>query len=156
MQINAFLLDIAVNEHAEPLNDTPRQLADISRTPGLVKVLAAVLTIETLALVGTTIFLVFELLVAPADSVASAVALTVVVAIAAIWLGFIVVNTLRGNAWTRGATIVVQVLFAAVAIGSFQGLVPRLDIGWLLLIPVIVVLVLMFTKPVLAHTDHRE
>jgi len=156
MQINAFLLDIAVNEPAEPLNDAPRQLPDISRTPGLVKVLAAVLTVETLALVGTTIFLIFELLVAPADSVASAVALTVVVAIAAIWLGFIVVNTLRGNAWTRGATIVVQVLFGAVAIGSFQGLVPRLDIGWLLLIPVIIVLVLMFTKPVLAHTNHRE
>ena len=57
---------------------------------------------------------------------------------------------------TRGATIVVQVLFGAVAIGSFQGLVPRLDIGWLLLIPVIIVLVLMFSKPVLAHTNHRE
>ena len=156
MQINAFLLDIAVNEPAEPLNDSPRQLPDTSRTPVLVRVLAAVLAVETLALIGTTIFLIFEVLVAPADSVASAVALVVVVAIAAVWLGFIVVNTLRGNAWTRGATIVVQVLFGAVAIGSFQGIGPRPDIGWLLLIPVINVLLLMFTKPVLAHTNHRE
>ena len=156
MQINAFLLDIAVNEPAEPLNNSPRQLPDTSRTPVLVRVLAAVLAVETLALIGTTIFLIFEVLVAPADSVASAVALVVVVAIAAVWLGFIVVNTLRGNAWTRGATIVVQVLFGAVAIGSFQGIGPRPDIGWLLLIPVIIVLLLMFTKPVLAHTNHRE
>jgi len=156
MQINAFLLDIPVNEHANPLDDAPGQLPDISRTPVLVRVLAAVLGLETLALVATTIFLIFEVLVAPADSVASAIALVVVVAIAAIWLGFIVVNTVRGNAWTRGATIVVQVLFGALAIGSFQGIGPRPDIGWLLLIPVIVVLVLMFTKPVLAHTNHRE
>jgi len=32
----------------------------------------------------------------------------------------------------------------------------RVDIGWLLLAPAIVVMVLLFTKPVLAETSRRD
>jgi len=78
------------------------------------------------------------------------------VALGAVFVIVIVIGTLRGNAWTRAATIVVQVLFGAIAIGSFQGIGPRPDIGWIVLVPAVAVLVVMFTKPVLAHTNHRE
>jgi hypothetical protein len=121
-----------------------------------VLLLAAVLFLEALALAGATVVLIVELLVARADSFASAVALTVCAAIAAVWVFVIALNSLRGRAWIRGAAIVVQVLIAALALGSFQGLLPRADIGWLLLIPAIVVVVLLFTKPVLAETSQRE
>jgi hypothetical protein len=122
----------------------------------LVLVLAAVLFIEALALYLVTATLIIELLIARADSVASAIALTVFAAIAAVWVTVIAVNTLRGRAWIRGAAIVVQVLLAAIALGSFQGLFSRVDIGWLLLLPAIVVMVLLFTKPVLAATSRRD
>ena len=118
--------------------------------------LAAVLFLEAAALVGATVVLVFELLVERPDSYLSAIALTVCAAIAAVWVGAIAVNSLRGRAWIRGGAIVVQVLLAAVALGSFQGLLPRADIGWLLLLPAIVVMVLLFTKPVLAETSLRD
>jgi len=126
------------------------------RHHGLVLLLAGVLFLEAAALFVATAYLVVELLIARPDSVASAVALTVCVAIAAVWVTTIAVNTLRGRAWIRGAAIVVQVLIGAVALGSFQGMLPRADIGWLLLIPAIAVMVLLFTKPVLAETSHRN
>ena len=118
--------------------------------------LAVLLFAECALLAVATIYLVIEILVDTPASYASAVALTVLTAIAAIWLGFIAVNILRGRAWTRGATVVWQVLQVAVAIGCFQGLFARPDIGWALLLPAIVVLVLLFTRPVIAATARRE
>ena len=118
--------------------------------------LVVLLFMECALLTVATIYLVIELLTATADSLASAVALTVLTAIAAVWLGFIAVNVLRGRAWTRGAAIVWQVLQGAVAIGCFQGIFAQPTVGWLLLVPALVVLVLLFTPPVVAATSTRD
>jgi hypothetical protein len=107
-----------------------------------------VLAIEAAGLAAATVFLVLEILIAPADSIASAIALAVVAGIATAWVIAMSVGAWRGHSWIRGAAIVVQVLLVSVAIGSFQGLVPRPDIGWILLIPAIVVVFLIFSKPV--------
>lgn len=122
----------------------------------LVITISGLVFAECALLAAATIYLVVELIVATPDSYASAVALTVLTAIAAVWLGFIAVNILRGRSWVRGATVVWQVLQIAVAIGCFQGLFARPDIGWALLVPALVVLVLLFTRPVLAATARRE
>ena len=82
----------------------------------------------------------------------SAVALLVITALAAVWLGTIAVNALRRRPWIRGAALVWQVLQIAVAIGSFQGPEPRAGIGWALLIPAAIVLVLLFTPSVISAT----
>lgn len=131
---------------------------DGSTTPGrhpLVVVLATILFAECAVLAIATGYLVIEMLVAVPDSLASAVALTVLTAIAAIWLAVIAVNVLRGRAWTRGATLVWQVLQIAVAVGFFQGAFARPGVGWLLLLPALVALVLVFTPPVIAATGRR-
>jgi hypothetical protein len=121
-----------------------------------VLVLAALLFVEAAALAATTVVLIFDLLVATPDSFPSAIALTVCVAIATVWVFVIALNSLRGRAWIRGAAIVVQVLLGALALGSFTGMGARVDVGWLLLAPAIAVLVLLFTKPVLAETSRRD
>jgi hypothetical protein len=154
-QINGFVWDVAVNE-PPIVAETTNSGGSGGRHHPLVWLLAAVLFLEAAALAIATIGLVIELLVDEPDSFASAIALTVCVAIAAVWVTVIAINSLRGRAWIRGASIVVQVLIAAVALGSFQGILPRADIGWLLLIPAVGVLVLLFTKPVLAETSRRE
>ncbi|MBC7589824.1 MAG: hypothetical protein H7226_02115 [Salinibacterium sp.] len=116
----------------------------------------AVLVFAQCALLGVaTGYLIVELFVATPDSYASGVALAVFTAIATVWLAVIGVNVLRGRAWVRGATIVVQVLQIAVAIGAFQGAFARPDLGWLLMIPAVAALVLLFTSPVLAATTRR-
>lgn len=118
--------------------------------------LAGILFAECVLLVGITVFLIVELLIDTPTSYASALALAVLTAIAAIWVGFIAAHTLRGRPWIRGAAIVWQVLQIAVAVGAFQGIGARVDIGWLLLIPSVAVIVLLFTKPVLAATTRPE
>jgi hypothetical protein len=93
-----------------------------------------------------------ELLTVPPASYPSAVVLTILTALAAGWLGAIAIGSLRRAPWIRGAAIVWQVLQGAVAIGCFQGVFARPEIGWLLLVPALVVLVLLFTPPVVAAT----
>jgi hypothetical protein len=122
------------------------------RRPALLIALAVILGAECALLVAATLWLVFELIVDVPASLASALALTVLTAIAAVWLAILTVNTLRGAPWVRGGIVVWQVLQIAVAIGCFQGFFARPDIGWALLIPAIAALVLLFTRPVLAAT----
>ena len=122
----------------------------------LVGLLAVLVFAECALLSVATIYLIVELLTATPDSLASALALTVLAAIAAVWIGFIGANVLRGRAWTRGAATVVQVLLGAVAIGCFQGVLAQPAIGWLLLIPALVVLFLLFTPPVVRALATRE
>lgn len=128
----------------------------VSRHPRLVLLLVVMLALECGALVAAACYLVVELLVARPDSFASAVALLVLVLLAAVWLGIMAVHTLRGRSWTRGGAITWQVLQIAVGIGSFQGAFARPDIGWLLIIPALLVLVLLFTPPVVEATRRRD
>ncbi|MFM9878654.1 MAG: hypothetical protein ACKVOG_12525 [Rhodoglobus sp.] len=118
----------------------------------LLLLLAVLLFAECALLVGATVYLVVELLVATPSSLASALFLTLLTAIAAVWLGIIAVNTLRGSPWVRGAAITWQVLQLAVGIGSLQGLFAQPAIGWALVVPALVVLILVFTPPVVQAT----
>ena len=121
-----------------------------------VTALAVLLFAECALLATATGYLIVELIVATPSSLASAIALLILTAIATVWLGFIAVNVLRGRAWTRGAAIVWQVLQGAVAIGCFQGVLAQPEIGWWLLIPALIVIVLLFTPPVVAAISRRD
>ena len=145
MQINGFVWDGAVSEPHEAVRRHPFVIA-------LIVLVAA----ECALMLAATVYLLVEILVDTPSSFASAVALTVLTAIAAAWLAIITINIGRGRAWTRGATVVWQVLQIAVAIGAFQGLFARPDIGWLLLIPSLVILGLLFSGPVTAATARRD
>jgi hypothetical protein len=145
MQINGFVGEDAVSE-------TP---AAPARHPFVIA-LAVLLFAECALLVAATVYLVVELIVATPSSVVSAFALVVLTAAAAVWLGLIAANVLRGRAWTRGAAIVWQVLQGAVAVGCFQGVFAQPEIGWLLLIPALVVFVLLSTPQVVAATSARD
>lgn len=125
------------------------------RHPYLV-VLALIILLESTLLFAVLGYLLFELSSETPQSYPSAIALSVLTAFAAIWVAVIGVNVLRRQSWIRGAVVVWQVLQISVAIGSFQGVFARPDIGWLLLLPALTVLVLLFTKPVLAATVRRE
>lgn len=133
-----------------------RDVQDGAGRHPFVVALAVLIFAQSVLLAVATGYLVIELIVATPDSYASAVALAVLTTIAAVWLAVIGSNILRGSAWVRGATIVVQVLQIAVAIGTFQGAFARPDLGWLLLIPALAALVLLFTPPVLAATVRRS
>jgi hypothetical protein len=126
-----------------------------SPRPRALVVLMVLLGLEAAALAAAAGYFIIELLVEQPASLANAIALAAVLAIGAVWVGFIVVGLSRRQAWTRAAVIVIQVLFIAVAIGSFQGPSPRPDFGAVLLIPAVLALILLFTKSVMASTLKR-
>jgi hypothetical protein len=123
-----------------------------ARPHPLVVLLVIIVGLQAAALAAATISLVVEIFVDVAASVTSAIALTVLTAIGAVLLALVARNLLRGAPWTRGATVVAQILQIALAVGAFQGAWARPDLGWLLLLPAVAALVLLFTRPVLAHT----
>ncbi|MEC5150847.1 hypothetical protein [Cryobacterium sp. GrIS_2_6] len=122
------------------------------RAPALL-LLASLLWAEAALLWAAVVWLVLELLTATPTSLASGVAILIIVLIAAAWVTAIAVNSLRRRGWIRGAAVTWQVVQIAVAVGCFQGLYARPDLGWALLVPSIVVLGLLFTPAVLAATQ---
>lgn len=122
----------------------------------LVVALAAVLFVEC-ALVGfATIYLVVETLAARPASYLSAIGLAALAAFAAIWVGFIGAGVLRGRAWIRGAAITWQVIQVVIGVGCLQGLFASPPVGVLLIVLAVAVVVLVFTRPVIAATSDRE
>ncbi|MEO5921969.1 MAG: hypothetical protein ABIQ01_12585 [Pseudolysinimonas sp.] len=124
--------------------------------PPLFWVLVVLLTGEFLLVAALAVTLLVELLVATPASFASAVALTVLAFVAAVWLGAIVVGALRGQAWIRGAAIVWQVLQFAIGAGAISGTFSTPAIGWPLVVVAFAVFALLFLKPVVEATSHRE
>jgi hypothetical protein len=117
--------------------------------PPLLWGLIVLLIAEFLLVAGLAVTLVIELLVATPTSFASAV-------LAAVWLGAIVVGTLRGQAWIRSAAIVWQVLQFAVGASAISGTFSTPAIGWPLVVVAFATFVLLFTKPVVDATSSRE
>ena len=141
---------------SEPLNSKPNsgeQISDqSSRRPILVIALSVVLAAEAALATGVTVWLVFELLTATPDSFASAVVILLLSAGLACALWAMVVGLLRRQSWVRGAALTWQLLQIAVAIGCFQGVFAVPSLGWALLIPAVVAILLLMSPPVVAAT----
>ena len=135
--------------------------ADTSNTapqvrPRALVALAAVIFFECAVLVVVAGFLAFELFADKPTSYLSAVAILILAVVAAGWVFVIGMGALRARSWIRAAALTWQVLQLAVALGSFQGLFARDDVGWVLLVPAVIVLVLLFTPSVVKATARRE
>lgn len=116
----------------------------------LIVLLRVLLFAEAALILGVAVWLLIELVTAPAESFTSAIALFVLALAATAFVTAIAVGALRGAPWIRGAAFTWQILQIAVAVGCFQGLYARADIGWALLVPSVVVIVLLLTPSVRA------
>ncbi|HSO68228.1 MAG TPA: hypothetical protein VLQ67_01190 [Arachnia sp.] len=140
-----------MNARSDHSGDDENQGGTVRR-PRAVVLLAAILYAEAALLWAAVVWLILELLTATPTSLATALAILVLVLIAASWVTAIAVNSLRRRSWIRGAAVTWQLVQVAVAVGSFQGLYARPDLGWALLLPSIVVLALLFRPRVIAAT----
>ena len=123
--------------------------------PALLLVLAVILALESLLVTGLAVWLLVELLTVTPESYTTAVAIFVLVVLAAGWLILTLVGILRLRGWARASTVTIQILMLAVAVGSFQGLFARPDVGWALLIPAVVAGVLALTPSVVRATTRN-
>jgi hypothetical protein len=130
--------------------------ADRPGRPRQLIALLAVLVVNALLIAAGLAYLVVELLIERPDSLSTAIAITVTVALALLGAVLVIVHLARGRAWARSGALVWQALQIALALGSFQGLFARNDIGWLLLAPALAAIVLLFLPAVVAATGRRE
>ena len=129
---------------------------EYTRRSPLVTVLVILLAAQTVFIVGVTVYLVIELFLAEADFPPTAIALTALVVLVAIWLVAMTRGVWRGRAWTRGSVLVYQFLQLAIGVGSIQGFVPRPDIGWWVIATAVLGLVLVLSTPVSRYLDARD
>ncbi|GAA1943689.1 hypothetical protein [Agromyces allii] len=131
----------------------PQDASDAGGVRAALITVSGVLVLEALGLVAVVVWLVVDLLSLAPSSYATAIALLVLVLIAALWVGAVAVGSLRRAPWARGSAIVWQVLQVSIAVGAFQGMFARPDVGWVLLVPAITVIGLLLWTPVrLAYT----
>lgn len=131
------------------------ETSPVRRRPALLWLLIALLTLEFLAMAGVSVVMAVLLFEAQADSIPAGVAILVLALVATVWLGFIVVAAIRGNAWMRGASIVWQVIMFAIGVGCFQGLTATPAVGWALVLPAVAVIILIVSPPVVRATANR-
>lgn len=109
---------------------------------------SVLLVLEALAVAGVAIWLLVDLFALQPSSYAMAIALLVLVVLGAIWVGATAVASFSRAPWSRAAAIVWQVLQLSIAVGAFQGLFARPDVGWFLLVPAVTVIGLLLWPPV--------
>ncbi|MCC9203599.1 hypothetical protein [Arthrobacter sp. zg-Y769] len=128
---------------------TPQNPPSVRRAPAVLAI-AAVLVLEALCLLGFAAWYGYQLVTSTPLSMGGAI-FTLVFAVAlAVWLLAVGHFFFRGYRWTRSAALVWQLFIVILAVPTLQaGLVPA---GLGLLLPAAAVLLLLFTKPVLAHT----
>ena len=120
------------------------------RTPAVL-VISAVLVLEALCLLGFAAWYGYQLATSTPLSMGGAV-FTLVFAVAlAVWLLAVGHFFFRGYRWTRSAAMVWQLFVIIIAVPTLQAGLILAGLG--LLLPAAAVLLLLFTKPVLAHTS---
>jgi hypothetical protein len=142
-------------EHAD--GDMPPAASVSGGVKAALVVVSALLFLEAVALVAIIVWLVVDLVTLEPSSYPTAIALIVLVVIGAVWVGAVAIASLRRASWSRAAAIVWQILQVSIAVGAFQGLFARPDVGWLLLVPAVTVIGLLLWTPVrLAYTRQED
>jgi hypothetical protein len=109
-------------------------------------VISLVLVLEALALLGAAAWFVYGLMTQTPLSMGGAIFQLVLLLLLAGWLLAAGHFFFRGYRWTRAAALVWQLFVIVIAFPTFtSGLVLP---GLLLLLPAVVVLLLIFTRPV--------
>jgi hypothetical protein len=124
--------------------------------PALLYVLSALVWLETAALAAATIYLVVEIFVGQASYLATGIAYAITVGIVAVLVGVVARAIFRARPWVRGATVCVGVLQGLLGISILVSGQLDAGLGWVLVVPAVAMLVLIFTRPVLRATIRSD
>jgi hypothetical protein len=145
-----------VNTGTKSGRDKGREGAAATRGNPALVLLGLLIAAEGLLMAGVFVWSLLQLLTGRPASLASAVAITILAALAAVWVLVIAIQTFRARPWIRAAAITWQLLQIAVAVGCFQGIYAEPGLGWALLIPSLVVIGLVLSPPVTRATRRES
>lgn len=116
------------------------------------KIIIGIVSLEGLVLAYFAAQLLVGILLGESRSLPTTLSLFAIVALTAAAVLFFAYGLLQGKRWARSAALFWQLIQLAIASGSFTGQFGSNAIGWSLIIPSVTVLVLLFTKKVVAAT----
>ncbi len=119
--------------------------------PRGVTVVALILVCESLALMAVAGWFVYGLISSTPASLGGAVFLLVLLLLFAVWLLVVGHFFHRGYRWTRSAALVFQFFVIVLAVPTLTGGV--IWLGLLMLVPAVLVLQQLFTRPVVSYTN---
>ena len=122
------------------------------KRPFALKVIIGIVFIEGSVLAYFAAQLLVGIFLGQSRSLATAVSLFAIVAGVSAAVLFFAYGLFQGKRWARSAALFWQLIQLSIAAGSFSGQFGSQAIGWSLIIPSVIVLVLLFTKPVVAAT----
>lgn len=111
-------------------------------------IVAGIVALQGLVIEGLAVWLAVDIATGQSRSLATAIALTVLVLAAGSWLLLIARRLLKQERWARSAAIFCQTCMLAVASASFTGRGANLAIGLALAIPALAAIGLLFSRPV--------
>jgi hypothetical protein len=123
--------------------------------PVSLRLVAALVGLEGLVVLGLAGSMLVGLLTGEARSVVTLIALVVLVAAAGAWVISVALALSKGKRWARSGALFWQLVQLAVATGSFTGQFGNAAIGWALILPSALVLVLLFQKSTIAATMEK-
>lgn len=138
--------DFMSQEHTPESPESAAKLQRIWNTA------AIIVGLESLSVLG---FLVNALLIGQFRSAAADLTLVALYAAASLWVGFTAWRLREGLRWARSSTIFWQTAQLYIASQSFVGRGSNWYIGGFLAITGLLVLALMFSKPVLRHAKNQ-
>ncbi|MSR98218.1 hypothetical protein FYJ28_05200 [Arthrobacter sp. BL-252-APC-1A] len=112
------------------------------------------LVFEALALLGVAGWYIYNLINSTATSFGGAVFSLFLIVLVAVWLLVVGHFFFRGMRWTRAAALVWQLFMIVIAVPTLQGGVVL--VGLVLLLPAAAVILLLFSKPVIAWTSRTS
>ena len=116
------------------------------------KIIIGIVSVEGFVLAYLAAQLLVGIMLGESRSLPTTLSLFGIVALTAAAVLFFAYGLFQGKRWARSAALFWQLIQLAIASGSFTGQFGSNAIGWGLIIPSVIVLVLLFTKPVVAAT----
>ncbi len=113
--------------------------------------IAGILLLEALAFLGVGILFLGSLAMGDLVSVGGTVFLAVFLILLAVWLVVLARALWRGFRWPRSAALVIQLFLVILSVSFLSG--GSVAIGLGMLVPGAVVLIALFTRPVLNYTS---
>lgn len=133
---------------------SPHSLPDREARPVGVAVIAVILLCESAALLAVAGWFAFGLMTSTPTSFGGAVFMLILVLLFAGWLLVVGHFLYRGYRWTRSAALVFQFFVIVVAVPTLTGGI--IWVGLLLLVPAVVVVHQLFTRPVLGYMSRTS
>ncbi|MFM2351691.1 MAG: hypothetical protein RL096_172 [Actinomycetota bacterium] len=127
-------------------------MKNLKKLPTGLLTVVAVVALEASVLAYFGIQLGLGILGGDSRALATALALFTMVAAASSWLFYVALSLTRSKRWARSAALFWQLVMLAIASGSFTGQFGSQAIGWALVAPAVLVLILVFTKQVVNST----